>query len=249
MPLPSNDIAAALSSLTIIETCNRYFHGRWRRERDRNAPIAQEDRTNAQFFGRGLRACEQSPENPLNSQARMCALHTARSSLRMFTRPVRGREPGKPVRTDRRSHRGLTPARRDDVELIAAVMRGEHSIPGFRNGNIRDHLFGTTQDPLDRKRQSRKVGRLLKLLHAHKLIAKIPRSRRRRVTKDGNTTMTTILGHHYDKSPQTHAAQAARQSQNMRANGAHDSMKDSTRRPGLRPVAMAALRQRFRWFF
>ncbi len=121
----------------------------------------------------------------------------------------RMRRLAKPVRTDRRSHRGLNPARQEDVELIAAVMRGEHSIQGFRNADIWVQLFAATPDPLDRKRQSQKVGRLLKLLHAHKLIAKIPRSRRWRVTKDGNTTMTTILVHHYDKYPHTHAAQAA----------------------------------------
>jgi hypothetical protein len=121
----------------------------------------------------------------------------------------RMRRLAKPVRTDRRSHRGLNPARQEDVELIAAVMRGEHSIQGFRNADIRDQLFAATPDPLDRKRQSQKVGRLLTLLHAHKLIAKIPRSRRWRVTTQGNTTMTTILVHHYDKYPNTHAAQAA----------------------------------------
>ena len=121
----------------------------------------------------------------------------------------RMRRLARPVRTDRRSHRGLNPARQEDVELIAAVMRGEHAIQGFRNAEIRDHLFGDRTNPLDRKRQSQKVGRLLALLHAHNLIAKIPRSRRWRITKDGHATMTVILVHHHDKYPQLHAAQAA----------------------------------------
>jgi hypothetical protein len=103
------------------------------------------------------------------------------------------------VRTNRRSHRGLNPARQDDVKLLAAVMRGEHSIQGFRNGDLRERLFDATDDPVERRRQSQKVGRLLSLLHAHKLIARIPRTRRWRVTKDGNRTMTTILKYHYDK--------------------------------------------------
>ena len=55
----------------------------------------------------------------------------------------RMRRMANPVRTVRGSHRGLNPACQDDVELIAAVMRGEHSNQGFRNGNIRYHLFGT----------------------------------------------------------------------------------------------------------
>ena len=103
------------------------------------------------------------------------------------------------VRTKGRSHRGLNPARQDDVELLAAVMRGEHSIQGFHNADVRGQLFEATEDPVERRRQSQKVGRLLSLLHAHKLVARIPRTRRWRVTTAGNRTMATILRYHYDK--------------------------------------------------
>lgn len=47
---------------------------------------------------------------------------------------------GRPARTETRSHRALNPASKDDVELLAAVMRGEHSPHGFCNANIREHL-------------------------------------------------------------------------------------------------------------
>jgi len=116
----------------------------------------------------------------------------------------RMRQLARSVHTKGRSHRGLNPARQEDVELLAAVMRGEHSIQGFRNADLRQQLFGPTADTRTRRRQSQKVGRLLALLHAHRLIARIPRSRRWRVTVDGHRTMATILRLHYDAY--THAA-------------------------------------------
>lgn len=113
------------------------------------------------------------------------------------------------VRDDRRSHRALNPANPQDVELMAAVMRGEHALRGFTNADIRRQLHPTADEPPTRRRQSRQTSRLLKLLHAHGLIARIPRSRRWRVTTDGWSIMTTILYHHHDHYPNTLIAQAA----------------------------------------
>lgn len=115
---------------------------------------------------------------------------------------------GKRVRIDNRSHRPLNPASADDVNLLAAVMRGEHSIQGFRNADIRMQIHTQPSDATEQRRQSQRVGRLLKLLHVHQLIAKIPRSRRWRVTKNGYAVLTTILIHHHDKYPTTHAQAA-----------------------------------------
>jgi hypothetical protein len=119
------------------------------------------------------------------------------------------RRVGQRVRDEFRSHRALNPANQQDVELMAAVMRGEHAIHGFTNADVREHLCTPTRDPAERRRQSQRIGRLLKLLHAHQLIARIPRSRRWRVTTNGWTTMTTILRHHHQNYPDTLAAQAA----------------------------------------
>jgi len=121
----------------------------------------------------------------------------------------RMRRLAEPVRTKTRSHRALNPARQEDVELMAAVMRGEHTIRGFTNADIRRHVCQDSQDERERRRASQRTGRKLKLLHAHGLIARIPRSRRWRVTVDGWATMTTILVHHHHNYPNTHAAQAA----------------------------------------
>ena len=118
------------------------------------------------------------------------------------------RRVGKRVRIDKRSHRALNPASKEDVDLLAAVMRGEHLIQGFRNADIRTQLHTDMSDQKETRRQSQRTGRLLKLLHGHGLIAKIPRSRRWRVTKNGWAVMSTILVHHHEKYPFAHAQAA-----------------------------------------
>ena len=77
-----------------------------------------------------------------------------------------------------RSHAGFNPASGPDVKLFGAVLDGNHVVRGFRNADIREALYGTTEDPVERRRQSHAVGRMLKRLHVRGLIVKVPRSRR-----------------------------------------------------------------------
>jgi hypothetical protein len=84
-----------------------------------------------------------------------------------------------------RSHAGFNPARRDDVRLFNAVLDGDHIARGFRNADIRAPLFGILPKDDERRRASAAVGRLLKRLHVRHLVAKIPRTRRWRVTEHG----------------------------------------------------------------
>ena len=84
-----------------------------------------------------------------------------------------------------RSSAGFNPARRDDVRLFAAVLDGDHIARGFRNADIRGPLFGHPKPLVLQRRASAAVGRLLKRLHVRHLVAKIPRTRRWRVTERG----------------------------------------------------------------
>jgi hypothetical protein len=84
-----------------------------------------------------------------------------------------------------RSYAGFNPARRDDVRLFQAVLDGNPIARGFRNGDIREPLFGHPKQSVLQRRASAAVGRLLKRLHVRHLIAKIPRTRRWRVTERG----------------------------------------------------------------
>jgi hypothetical protein len=83
------------------------------------------------------------------------------------------------------SHAGFNPARRQDVRLFRAVLDGDHIARGFRNGDIRGPLFGPPKPSSQQRRASAAVGRLLKRPHVRQLVAKIPRTRRWRLTERG----------------------------------------------------------------
>jgi hypothetical protein len=94
------------------------------------------------------------------------------------------------VRSGRQA-RGLNPLHLDDAQLFAAVLRGEHMIKGFRNKDIVRVLYPSKPASSKiAKRRSRKVTRLLGILWTHGLVAKIPRSRRWRVTDKGRRLMS-----------------------------------------------------------
>lgn len=107
-----------------------------------------------------------------------------------------------PVRYKDRPSRGFNPASDGDIRLFSAVMRGEHMIEGFRNKNIRPHLFSPPKGLREARPQSAAVSRLFKRLHVRGLIAKIPRSRRWRVTVNGQTIMSMVLKLHHEFYPQ-----------------------------------------------
>jgi len=115
----------------------------------------------------------------------------------------------RPIRRAKRSYRGFNPASEEDVELFAALLRGEHTIHGIRNQDLREHLFSAPRDGARRRRDANRTSRLLKRLHVHGLIAKIPRTRRWRLTAYGTVVITTILKCHYEKYPELLAALAA----------------------------------------
>jgi len=87
---------------------------------------------------------------------------------------------GRPVKA-------FNPVARSDSQLFVALMSGEHAVHGFANRDLRakltDHL---REDP---KQQRAQASRLLHRLHVYGLVAKIPRSRRWRVTAFGHRVM------------------------------------------------------------
>jgi len=99
-----------------------------------------------------------------------------------------------PVLYQGRRRRALQLLGRDDQALFAGVLRGEHAVRGFRNGELAEQLFGPKpKDPQERRQQCGRVSRRISLLRAHGLIAKVPRSRRYRVTAAGQHLMSTAL--------------------------------------------------------
>jgi hypothetical protein len=102
---------------------------------------------------------------------------------------------GKRTHWHGRSVRALNPFAPDDVLLLESINRGDFMIRGFRNKDLREHLFvdQPSADTVEEKRRSMKVTRLLSLLRAHGLITKVPKTQRYQVTEKGRTNITAVL--------------------------------------------------------
>jgi hypothetical protein len=103
-----------------------------------------------------------------------------------------------------RTYRGFNPAAKEDIAVFQAVLDGAHHLHGFRNQQIRQVLYPRGgSDPATQRRSSARVSRLFGRLHVRGLIAKIPHSRRWRVTGDGHAFLSMSIQHHAEAYPQT----------------------------------------------
>lgn len=81
-----------------------------------------------------------------------------------------------------------------DQQVFVAALRGEHRLQGFRNGDLARQLYPEgTKDAAERRRRCGRVTRLIQVLRAHKLVAKIPRTRRYRITTQGELLMSAAI--------------------------------------------------------
>jgi hypothetical protein len=92
-----------------------------------------------------------------------------------------------------RSYAGFNPAREEETRLFAAVLAGDHIAQGFRNKDIRTAIYASHPSAPSAKQQSAAVGRLLKRLHVRRLVIKVPRTRRWRVTEQGRRILSDTL--------------------------------------------------------
>lgn len=99
----------------------------------------------------------------------------------------------RPVRWKGQRVRALNPLAAPDAQLLAAVNRGEFTLRGFRNRDLCACLLPQATAAHERKRQSARMTRLLRLLRAHHLISKVPRTHRYLLTDRGRTAITAIL--------------------------------------------------------
>ncbi|MDQ2901799.1 MAG: hypothetical protein M3Y07_18680 [Acidobacteriota bacterium] len=88
--------------------------------------------------------------------------------------------------------RGLRPWG-DDKDLFKVINHGEFTINGFRNRDLQKLLYTTqTESPMDRRRRSSAISRKLRLLRAHGLIQKVPRTHRYHVTEAGRAILVAV---------------------------------------------------------
>jgi hypothetical protein len=89
--------------------------------------------------------------------------------------------------------RGLNPLAKEDARLLEAVNRGEFAINGFRNRDLRNLLFTKPKDKTHERRQSAAITRKLRLLRAHGLIHKVPKTHRYQLSPLGAEVINALL--------------------------------------------------------
>ncbi len=97
---------------------------------------------------------------------------------------------------DGKSVRAFNPLAREDRQVFETLSSGGHHVRGFTNRDIRERLAELKAlGPRTQSAQqlSAKVSRLLHRLHVYGLIAKVPRSRRWRITKTGLRVVGSAL--------------------------------------------------------
>lgn len=89
--------------------------------------------------------------------------------------------------------RGLHLVSGEDAQLAEAVLHGEFALNGFRNRDIRNLLYSAPDDPAQRRRQSAKVTRLLRLFREHGLILKVQGTQRYQLTAEGRRVLPAFV--------------------------------------------------------
>jgi hypothetical protein len=91
--------------------------------------------------------------------------------------------------------RALQPFAGADMALLEGVSRGEFTINGLRNRDLRAVLYGdeSAVAPEEVRRRAGRITRQLRLLRAHGLLQKVPHTHRYQVTVQGREIITALL--------------------------------------------------------
>ena len=93
-----------------------------------------------------------------------------------------------------RRYRGLQVLSAADCRVLQVLNRGEFTIAGIRNRDLRAALDGpTSADAKERKQQSARASRWFALMQAHGLIQKVNKSHRYTMTAKGRLCATAVL--------------------------------------------------------
>jgi len=98
-----------------------------------------------------------------------------------------------PVTWQGKRARGLNPLAKEDARLLEAVNRGEFAINGFRNRDLRGLLYSKPKNQREERRQSAAITRKLRLLRAHGLIHKVPKTHRYQLSPHGADVINALL--------------------------------------------------------
>lgn len=98
-----------------------------------------------------------------------------------------------PARLNGTRIRALNVYAQDDLNLLRAVIRGEHAISGFRNRDLIAHLHSEPPDEATRRRNRANVTRRIRLLRGHGLVERIPSTHRYQLTPMAREALAPLL--------------------------------------------------------
>jgi hypothetical protein len=80
-----------------------------------------------------------------------------------------------------------------DINLLRAICRGEFATAGFRNKDLRRILYPRRQAADTARKLAARIGRQLRILRAHGVIRKVPKSHRYRPTEKGHQLAAALF--------------------------------------------------------
>ena len=98
-----------------------------------------------------------------------------------------------PLVNGARRFRGLNPLAGPDAQLAEILLRGEFTLNGFRNRDIRTLRHPHTKSAKERRRQAGQVSRMLRLFREHGMIRKVKGTHRYHLTANGRRTLPAFL--------------------------------------------------------
>ena len=99
----------------------------------------------------------------------------------------------RPRRQKGRRYRALNPWSGQDALLLEAVSRGEHTLNGLRNRDVRRALWPKEGSAQQEKKRAAAVTRQLRLLRAHGILRKLSGTHRYQLTEHGRQVTTALL--------------------------------------------------------
>ena len=99
----------------------------------------------------------------------------------------------RPVFINGKRYRPLNPWSVQDGALLEAISRGEFTLNGFRNRDLRKLLYPGSDQIAERRRQSAALTRKLAILRAHGLLRKVSGTHRYILTRNGRRIVTALL--------------------------------------------------------
>ena len=124
--------------------------------------------------------------------AATAAVHV-KTPLKELAGPLCSRAPA-PGKVRGRKVRALNPLAKEDAALLRAVNDPVHAVQGLRNRDLVRLLYAKpARTRCEQQRRSARVTRWIRLLRAHGILHKIPKTHRYQVSSRGRDAMTVLL--------------------------------------------------------